>query len=124
VENGEGTNATEEPASAEQPIAEVEQSGSLEAEQEEAPAPEVTKPPDIEAVQAPQPPTQASALPDLNAMTFEDLRELGLSVTQTKRLLAQREQRGGFKSLDELDAVPGFPRDVLEDLRRATSLGA
>jgi hypothetical protein len=55
---------------------------------------------------------------DLNALGFDELRELRLSITQTKRLLAQREQRGGFRSLDELDDVPGFPRYLIADLKR------
>jgi DNA uptake protein ComE-like DNA-binding protein len=55
---------------------------------------------------------------DLNALGFEDLRALRLSITQSNRLLKQREQRGGFRSLDDLDGVPGFPRDVIAELKR------
>jgi DNA uptake protein ComE-like DNA-binding protein len=52
----------------------------------------------------------------LSAVTFDELRELGLSVTQSKRVLKYREERG-FKSVDELDQVPGFPRSFLADLK-------
>jgi competence protein ComEA len=55
---------------------------------------------------------------DLNAVTFEQLRAENLSVTQATRLLAHRERLGRFGSVDELDQVPGFQQDVLEDLKR------
>ena len=42
-----------------------------------------------------------------------DRRELKLSVTQTGRVLSYRERSGGFKSVDELDSIPGFPKDFL-----------
>ncbi len=51
---------------------------------------------------------------NLNTATFEELREAGLSVTQTGRVLAHRERGGGFTSVDELDDIPGFPRDFLD----------
>ena len=49
----------------------------------------------------------------LNNATFEELRDAGLSVTQTGRVLAYRERSGGFGSVDELDSIPGFPKDFL-----------
>jgi len=59
---------------------------------------------------------------DLNTVTFEELRQHGLTVTQATRLLAHRERLGRFGSVDELDQIPGFPQDMLEDLkRRATA---
>ena len=58
---------------------------------------------------------------NLNSVTFEQLRSQNLSVTQATRLLAHRERLGGFSSVDDLDQVPGFPADVLADLKsRAT----
>jgi hypothetical protein len=58
---------------------------------------------------------------DLNAAGFDDLRAAGLSVTQAKRFLAHREGIGGFRSLDQLDSVPGFPRELIAELQqRAT----
>ncbi len=54
----------------------------------------------------------------LNDATYDDLRGLGLSVTQAGRLLAHREQSGGFESLDELDEIPGFAQADLDDLKR------
>jgi DNA uptake protein ComE-like DNA-binding protein len=60
-------------------------------------------------------PKRGSGL-DVNSATFEQLRELGLSITQSSRLIAYRDTRGGFESLDDVAAVPGFSRDTLRDL--------
>jgi DNA uptake protein and related DNA-binding proteins len=59
---------------------------------------------------------------NLNTVTFEQLREQNLSVTQATRLLAHRERLGGFQSVDDLDQVAGFPQEMLDDLKsRATT---
>lgn len=77
---------------------------------------------------APQPPPAAGTAPppggtiDLNTVTFEQLRSESLSVTQATRLLAHRERLGRFGSVDELDQVPGFPADVLDDLKRRSTV--
>jgi DNA uptake protein ComE-like DNA-binding protein len=54
---------------------------------------------------------------NVNSANFEELRNLGMSVTQTGRVLAFRERNQGFKSLDELDAIPGFPHDFLDTIK-------
>jgi hypothetical protein len=54
---------------------------------------------------------------DLNRADFDALRGLGLSVTQSARLLASRDVRGGFKSLDELDDLHDFPDDLIAKLK-------
>jgi competence protein ComEA len=59
---------------------------------------------------------------NLNMVTFEQLREQNLSVTQATRLLAHRERLGGFQSVDDLDQVAGFPQDVLADLKSRSTL--
>jgi DNA uptake protein ComE-like DNA-binding protein len=68
---------------------------------------------------APEPPPAAAGAGtiDLNTVTFEQLRESNLSVTQATRLLAHRERMGGFKSVDDLDQVAGFPADLLVQLK-------
>jgi DNA uptake protein ComE-like DNA-binding protein len=72
---------------------------------------------------APEPPTAASGSSiSLNSVSFEQLRSQGFSVTQATRLLAHRERIGSFQSLDQLDEVPGFPQDQLEDLKRRSDL--
>jgi DNA uptake protein ComE-like DNA-binding protein len=57
----------------------------------------------------------------LSSATFDDLRGLGLSVTQAKRVLDFRERLGGFDSVDDLDHVPGFPKSLLTELKRELS---
>ena len=68
--------------------------------------------------QAPKP---GDAL-NLNQATYDDLRRLKLSVTQTGRVLDYRETVGGFKSLDELDDIAGLPHDLLDELKRKLTI--
>jgi competence protein ComEA len=77
--------------------------------------PTVVPPPESAAEAAEPAPGEAL---DLNTANYEDLRDLGLSVTQTGRVLAYRERVGGFKSVDDLDAIPGFPRAFLGDFKK------
>ena len=55
---------------------------------------------------------------DINTVGFEDLRELGLSVAQSARLIATRDVRMGFESLKELDDLPDLPSDVVSTLKQ------
>jgi hypothetical protein len=48
----------------------------------------------------------------LAAASFQDLRDLGMSVTQAKRVLRYRDERG-ISDPAELDQVPGFPKGFL-----------
>ena len=61
---------------------------------------------------------------DLNEASFEELRELGLSVTQSARLIAYRDVRGGYESLDEIDDVPGLSEKTRDELKDRLKLGA
>jgi DNA uptake protein ComE-like DNA-binding protein len=61
---------------------------------------------------------------DLNVATFEELRNLGLSVTQSARMIAYRDVRGGFQSLDELDDIPGLSSETRRDLKGRLQLGS
>jgi DNA uptake protein ComE-like DNA-binding protein len=84
-------------------------------------------PPPTSPSEAPQDASQAPPVPgggqiNLNTVTFEQLRQENLSVTQATRLLAHRERLGRFGSVDELDEVPGFPQDVLDDLKRRSTI--
>jgi DNA uptake protein ComE-like DNA-binding protein len=54
---------------------------------------------------------------NLNDATFEQLRDVGMSVTQTGRVLAHRERSGHFGSVDELEDIPGFPQDFLDQIK-------
>jgi competence protein ComEA len=68
----------------------------------------------------------ATAMPDgpieLNDVTYEQLRALNLSTTQARRLLTYRERRGGFRSVNEIDDVPGFPENLRRELKRRVSV--
>ncbi len=61
---------------------------------------------------------------DLNQATFEELRGLGLSVTQSARVIAYRDVRGGFESLDELAEIPGIPKETRSGLGERLSLSS
>jgi len=61
---------------------------------------------------------------DLNSATFEELRDLGLSVTLSARLIAYRDVRGGFESLDELNGIPGFAKETLAAIMEQLKLEA
>jgi DNA uptake protein ComE-like DNA-binding protein len=54
---------------------------------------------------------------DVNSATFEQLRDLGLSVTLSARIIAHRDTRRGFESLDDLDWIPGIPSETRAALR-------
>jgi DNA uptake protein ComE-like DNA-binding protein len=45
---------------------------------------------------------------ELNSVTVESLRALGLSITQAARLVAHRKATGGFRSAEDVAAVPGL----------------
>ena len=61
--------------------------------------------------------------PNVNRATFEDLRDLGFSVTQATRVITYRERQNGFDSLDDLAAVPGMPRSLMKELDGRLSVG-
>ena len=53
----------------------------------------------------------------LNEAGLAQLRDLGMSPTQARRVLNYRQQRDGFESVDELDDLPGFPRELLDSIK-------
>lgn len=61
---------------------------------------------------------------DVNTIGFEELRAMGLSVTQASRLVSARQERGGFQSFDELDGLPGFSNELLTRLKRTLTISA
>ena len=78
---------------------------------------------EVAAIGEPTLQKSASAPPvSLSSATFEDLRGLGLSVTQAKRVLHFREHLDGFDSVDDLDQVLGLPRSLLAELKRRTTV--
>jgi hypothetical protein len=83
------------------------------------PPPKVAKPrgPREQPVQPPPPPPPKLDKPpaprpqkprlDLNQIRFDQLRGLGLAPHQAAGVIGRREQRGGFRSVDELDELSG-----------------
>lgn len=57
---------------------------------------------------------------DLNGATFHQLRELGLSRTQTARLIALRKVRRGFDPQEEIAELPGLHPEQAKALRSGT----
>jgi DNA uptake protein ComE-like DNA-binding protein len=66
---------------------------------------------------APPPAPVPEGMLSLSQAGFDELRELGMSVTQAKRVIRHREEHDGFRSVDELDRVPGFPRAFLTGVK-------
>lgn len=67
----------------------------------------------------------ALAAIDLNAATQADLETLpGIGPSKAAAILQYRTEHGAFKTLDELDAVPGFGPATLEQIRPLVSIGA
>jgi competence protein ComEA len=90
---------------------------------EPTPLPTPPEPPPPAAAQASAAgPAVPGSQIDLNTVTFEQLREHNLTVTQATRLLAHRERLGGFQAVDDLDHVAGFPEDVLADIKRRATV--
>jgi DivIVA domain-containing protein len=54
---------------------------------------------------------------DINAVTFEELRGLGVSITDSARVIALREIRGGYTSLEVLDQLEGLPAETVRELK-------
>jgi DNA uptake protein ComE-like DNA-binding protein len=60
---------------------------------------------------------------DLSSAGFEQLRALGLSVTQATRVLRWREQ-AELTKVDDLDRIPGLPNELRAELKRRAYVGA
>ena len=57
----------------------------------------------------------------LSNASLDELRALGMSVTQARRVIRHREAHGGFDHVDDLDALPGFPADLLAHVKEAAA---
>jgi hypothetical protein len=81
------------------------------------PGPEVSETADPETSARPGEGSPAGPY-SLSSIGLGQLRGLGMSMTQAKRVLRYRDERGGFRSLDELDRVPGFPKPFLTEVKQ------
>lgn len=86
---------------------------------EQAEAEEASKGPFVRPpLDKPPPPAPPGTVVNLNSGTKDELRSLGMSLTQTRRVIEYRERSGGFSSVDDLDHVVGFSRDFLERMKQ------
>ena len=54
---------------------------------------------------------------NLNSSGFDELRAAGMSISQANRIIAYRQRLGGYRSVDDLDKVPGFPQSFLDEIK-------
>jgi DNA uptake protein ComE-like DNA-binding protein len=80
------------------------------------------EPVEPEPLTEPDEPERIPGMVSLSNASLEDLRSLGMSVTQAKRVIDYRERIGGFDSIDDLDHVPGFPRALLAQIKEGVTL--
>jgi hypothetical protein len=85
---------------------------------EQAEAEEAARGPFVKPPLSPAPPAAApGTVIDLNSGSSEEFRSLGMSVTQTRRVIEFREQNGGYSSVEDLDRVAGFSREFLAQMK-------
>jgi len=55
---------------------------------------------------------------ELNAATWWELKAIpGISENLAKQIIVERDKRGGFKTFEELDGIPGIGEKRLEAIR-------
>jgi competence protein ComEA len=85
---------------------------------ERAEAEEAARGPFVKPPLSPAPPAAApGTVVDLNSGSSEEFRSLGMSVTQTRRVIEFREQNGGYSSVEDLERVAGFSREFLAQMK-------
>ena len=66
----------------------------------------------------------ALAAVDINTATQSELESVkGLGPAKAKAIIAYREAKGKFKSLDDLDNVKGFGKASIDKLKNDLSVG-
>jgi DNA uptake protein ComE-like DNA-binding protein len=60
---------------------------------------------------------------DVNSLTFEQFRALGLTATQTSRMIALRDRVGNFSDIDQINDVVGLPARTRTMLKRRLKVG-
>lgn len=60
---------------------------------------------------------------DLNTASADELdRIANIGRECADRIVQEREQRGGFKNIDELDQIEGFGDDAIRNLKQHASV--
>jgi DNA uptake protein ComE-like DNA-binding protein len=60
---------------------------------------------------------------DVNSLTFEQFRALGLTATQSSRMIALRDRVGNFSDIDQINDVVGLPARTRTMLKRRLEVG-
>jgi DNA uptake protein ComE-like DNA-binding protein len=60
---------------------------------------------------------------DVNSLTFEQFRALGLTATQSSRMIAMRDRVGKFSDIDQINDVVGLPAKTRTMLKRRLKVG-
>lgn len=69
--------------------------------------------------------TSACAAVDINSASQAELETLnGIGPAKAQAIIEYRKKSGGFKTVDELDQVPGIGQSTLTNLRKDITVGA
>jgi hypothetical protein len=60
---------------------------------------------------------------DVNSLTFEQFRALGLTATQSSRMIALRDRVGNFSDINQINDVVGLPARTRTMLKRRLEVG-
>lgn len=97
---------------------EAGESGLPSESQNEAPKPRRLARPEPAGATRPSPRApKTEPTVSLSKAGVDELREVGMSITQARRIIRYREQHGDFGAVEELDQVPGFPEKFLARIK-------
>ena len=67
----------------------------------------------------------AQAAVNLNSATAADLQDVtGIGPKKAEAIVEYRKKNGQFKSVDDLDKVPGFGKSTVDKVRKDLTVGA
>ena len=67
----------------------------------------------------------AQAAVDLNSATAADLQDVsGIGPKKAEAIVEYRKKNGQFKSVDDLDKVPGFGKSTVDKVKKDLAVGS